>query len=60
MAHRNVVAVGNDTNDRDLLEWAQHAYVVANAAASLKRRYTVVASNDDQGFAQAIAASRLL
>ncbi len=60
VAHRNVVAVGNDTNDRDLLEWAQHAYVVATAGASLKRRYTVVASNDDQGFAQAMAASRLL
>jgi hydroxymethylpyrimidine pyrophosphatase-like HAD family hydrolase len=54
------VAVGNDYNDRDLLEWAHQAYVVANAAASLKRRYTVVASNDDQGFAQAMAASRLL
>ena len=60
VAHRDVVAVGNDYNDRDLLEWAHQAYVVANAAASLKRRYTVVASNDDQGFAQAMAASRLL
>jgi hydroxymethylpyrimidine pyrophosphatase-like HAD family hydrolase len=60
VAHRDVVAVGNDYNDRDLLDWAHQAYVVANAAASLKRRYTVVASNDDQGFAQAVAASRLL
>ncbi len=60
VARRDVVAVGNDYNDRDLLEWAHQAYVVANAAASLKRRYTVVASNDDQGFAQAMAASRLL
>ncbi len=60
VAHGDVVAVGNDTNDRDLLEWARHAYVVANATASLKRRYTVVASNDEQGFAEAIAASGLL
>ncbi len=60
VAHRDVVAVCNDYNDRDLLDWAHQAYVVANAAASLKRRYTVVASNDDQGFAQAVAASRLL
>ena len=58
--HRDVVAVGNDYNDRDLLEWAHQAYVVANAADPLKRRYTVVASNDDQGFAQAMAASGLL
>ncbi len=50
-----VVAVGNDYNDRDLLDWAHHAYVVANAPASLKRRYAVVASNDDQGFAEAVA-----
>jgi hypothetical protein len=60
VAHADVVAVGNDTNDRDLLEWARHAYVVANATAALKRRYRVVASNDDQGFAQAMAASGLL
>lgn len=60
VAHGDVVAVGNDTNDRDLLEWARQAYVVANATAALKRRYTVVASNDDQGFAQAMAASGLL
>jgi hydroxymethylpyrimidine pyrophosphatase-like HAD family hydrolase len=50
-----VVAVGNDYNDRDLLDWAHHAYVVANAPAALKTRYAVVASNDDQGFAEAVA-----
>ena len=60
VAHHDVVAVGNDYNDRDLLEWAGHSYVVANAAASLKARYAVVASNDDQGFAAAVAARGLL
>ncbi len=60
VAHDDVVAVGNDYNDRDLLEWARHAYVVANAAASLRARYAVVASNDDQGFAAAVAARGLL
>ena len=60
VAHHDVVAVGNDYNDRDLLEWARHSYVVANAAASLKARYAVVASNDDQGFAEAMAARGLL
>ena len=34
--------------------------VVANAAAPLKARYPVVASNDDQGFADAVAARGLL
>lgn len=58
--HGDVVAVGNDYNDRDLLEWARHAYVVANAAPPLKSRHRVVASNDDQGFAEAVAARGLL
>jgi len=60
VAHHDVVAVGNDYNDRDLLEWARHSYVVANAAPSLRARYAVVASNDDQGFAAAVAARGLL
>ncbi len=58
--HDAVVAVGNDYNDRDLLDWAQHSYVVSNAPASLKTRYAVVASNDDQGFAEAVADSEIL
>ena len=60
VAHHDVVAVGNDYNDRDLLEWAHYSYVVANAAPSLRARYAVVASNDEQGFAQAVAARGLL
>ena len=60
VAHHDVLAIGNDYNDRDLLEWAHHAYVVDNAAASLKARYRVVASNDEQGFAEAVAARGLL
>lgn len=60
VAHDDVVAVGNDYNDRDLLEWADHAFVVANAAAPLKSRYRVVASNDEQGFAEAVAARALV
>lgn len=60
VAHHDVVAIGNDYNDRDLLDWADHAYVVANAAPSLRQRYTVVASNDEQGFVEAMAARGLL
>lgn len=60
VAAEDVVAVGNDYNDRDLLDWACHAYVVANAAAPLKARHRVVASNDDQGFAEAVASRGLL
>ena len=51
----DVIGVGNDHNDTDLLDWAGNARVVANAAASLRERFTVVASNDDNGFAEAVA-----
>lgn len=60
VAHGDVLAIGNDYNDRDLLDWAEHAFVVANAAESLRDRYTVVASNDEQGFAEALTARGLL
>lgn len=58
--HEDVVAVGNDYNDRDLLAWARHAFVVANAAPPLRHGHRVVASNDDQGFAEAMAACGLV
>ena len=49
------MAVGNDYNDRDLLEWAAESYVVRNAPGDLKRRFTTVASHDEGGVAEAIA-----
>jgi hydroxymethylpyrimidine pyrophosphatase-like HAD family hydrolase len=48
------LAVGNDYNDLDLLDWADLACVVSNAPADLRQRYTNVASNDDAGFSQAV------
>jgi hypothetical protein len=48
------VAIGNDYNDLDLLEWADRAFVVSNAPAELRERYTAVASNDDGGFSEAV------
>jgi hydroxymethylpyrimidine pyrophosphatase-like HAD family hydrolase len=48
------MAVGNDYNDLDLLQWADHAYVVGNAPAELRARYTAVASNDEGGFSAAV------
>jgi hydroxymethylpyrimidine pyrophosphatase-like HAD family hydrolase len=49
------LAVGNDFNDLDLLEWARTPFVVANAPPELTRRFPVVASNNDDGVAEAIA-----
>ncbi len=53
IAKEGTVAVGNDYNDLDLLEWAAESYVVDNAPADLKTRFAGVASNDHGGVAAA-------
>lgn len=55
VSKRNVVAVGNDHNDTDLLAWAGAGFAVANAAAELKARFPVVASHNENGVSQAVA-----
>jgi hydroxymethylpyrimidine pyrophosphatase-like HAD family hydrolase len=47
------VAVGNDYNDLDLLDWAATPFITANAPADLRKRYPVVASHDEAGVSQA-------
>ncbi len=54
IARENVMAVGNDYNDLDLLNWAGHKFVVENAPHDLKSRFPVVASNDNGGVADAV------
>jgi hydroxymethylpyrimidine pyrophosphatase-like HAD family hydrolase len=48
-----IVSVGNDYNDLDLLEWTAKSYVVDNAPADLKDRFAGVASNNNGGVAEA-------
>lgn len=50
----DTMAVGNDYNDLDLLEWAAFSYVVENAPDDLKCRFRQVASNNNGGVAEAI------
>lgn len=50
----NVMAIGNDYNDQDLLEWAPLSFVVENAPTELKSRFPQVASNDNGGVAEAV------
>ena len=50
---KSIVSVGNDYNDLDLLEWSSRSYVVKNAPADIKSRFTCVASNNDGGIAEA-------
>ena len=49
-----VLAVGNDYNDMDLLEWAGTAFLVDNAPDMLKKRFACVASHDHGGVTEAI------
>jgi hypothetical protein len=50
---QRIVSVGNDYNDLDLLEWTASSYVVENAPADLRSRFTAVASNNNGGVAEA-------
>ncbi len=50
---QQIVSVGNDYNDLDLLEWTDSSYVVDNAPADLRNRFTTVASNNNGGVAEA-------
>ena len=51
----DTMAIGNDFNDLDLLEWAADSFVVANAPDDLKCRFQQVASNDNGGVAEAVS-----
>ena len=50
----HTVAVGNDYNDLDMLEWADRGCVVSNAPPSMRARFEVVRSNDEGGFTEAV------
>lgn len=50
----DVMGVGNDYNDTDLLGFVGVPYVVANAPQELKAMYRQVASNDESGFSGAV------
>ena len=48
----HTLGIGNDFNDLDLLEFTAHSCVVANAPEELKLLYTVIDSNQEDGFAK--------
>lgn len=50
----NTMAIGNDYNDLDLLEWAAHGVVVENAPDEMKQGFRQVASNNNGGVAEAV------
>lgn len=46
-----VVVVGNDYNDIDMLQWSPHAYVVADAPEALQQVYTSIAHSRNSAVA---------
>jgi Cof subfamily protein (haloacid dehalogenase superfamily) len=54
----DVMAVGDNLNDVEMLDFAGTAFVMGNASEALKARgYRLTASNDDDGLAAAIDAA---
>jgi hydroxymethylpyrimidine pyrophosphatase-like HAD family hydrolase len=47
-------SLGNDYNDLDLLEWSGNSYVVENAPQDIRMRFSMVASHNQCGVAEAI------
>jgi len=49
-----VLALGNDFNDLDLLEWAPHGFLVGGAAPELLGRFPQVSTGGEQDFSAAV------
>jgi len=56
--HRhNIISIGNDYNDEDLLFWSGKGYVVKNAPERLRQEFETVGSNNECGVTMAIEKS---
>ena len=51
---KNIMAVGNDYNDIDMLRWAGRGYAVHNAPDVMKDEFIPVASHKNSGFSEAV------
>jgi hypothetical protein len=49
-----VISIGNDYNDIDMLLHYKNSFVVENAPAELKQNFRVVKSNNESGFSDAV------
>ena len=54
---QNVISVGNDYNDQDLLAWSGKGFVVGNAPDRLKQVFKTVSSNNQCGVSKAVKES---
>ena len=54
VSRTEVMAVGDNFNDREMLEWAGVGIVMGNAVDAMKEGFDVTGTNDEAGLAQAI------
>ncbi len=53
----DVLALGNDYNDQELLDWAGRSFVTANAAEELKKRYLQTVENNQSALSKCVTQS---
>lgn len=51
IVENDILCVGNDYNDLDMLNFAGHAFVVANAPEDMKSEFSCIKSNSENGVA---------
>jgi len=56
VSREEIMAIGNDFNDLDLLAHAGHPFLVENAPAEIRNLYPRVKSNNESGFTDAVTA----
>ena len=54
ISRQNIMAVGNDYNDVDMLDWAGESFITANSPGELKEKYITVPSKNEDGFTKAV------
>ena len=57
MQAKDVLALGNDYNDQDMLDWAGKSFVTANAAEELKKRYLQTVDNNQSALSKCVTQS---
>ena len=50
----NILTIGNDYNDLDMLRWSKNSYVVSNSPKEITDEFQIVSSNDESGFSMAV------
>ena len=53
-----VMGIGNDFNDLDMLDWVGSAFVVANSPPEMRAKYRVVSSHEESGLSESVALWR--